>query len=108
MPINSTMAACRARLYLSDNLVIISEAFSNKFGKREGDTLSLPTPKGMHDFQVAAVYYDYAVDRGVIVMDRGTFRQYFGDLTPTGMAANSGTASRAWAYSGKTTRFCVT
>ena len=36
---------------------------------------------------MAAVYYDYAVDRGVIVMDRATFVRHFGDLTPTGIAA---------------------
>ena len=35
----------------------------------------------------SAVYYDYAVDRGVIVMDRATFVQYFGELAPTGIAA---------------------
>ena len=34
-----------------------------------------------------AVYYDYAVDRGVIVMDRSTFVRYFGDLAPSGIAA---------------------
>lgn len=67
--------------------VIVSEAFSNKFNKREGDTLSLPTPKGLRDFQVAAVYYDYSNDRGVVIMDVGTFRQYFGDLAPSGVAA---------------------
>jgi putative ABC transport system permease protein len=36
---------------------------------------------------VAAVYYDYTVDRGVVVMDRATFVKYFGDLTPSGVAA---------------------
>ena len=36
---------------------------------------------------MAAVYYDYAVDRGVIVMDRPVFVKYFGELTPTGLAA---------------------
>ena len=63
------------------------EAFSNKFSKRDGDTLNLQTPKGMRDFKVAAVYYDYSNDRGVVIMDVGTFRQYFGDLAPSGVAA---------------------
>jgi len=75
------------RAAIGRDSVIVSEAFSNKFGKRDGDTLSLLTPKGTHDFQVAAVYYDYSNDRGVVIMDVGTFRRYFGDLAPSGIAA---------------------
>ncbi|HQZ38515.1 MAG TPA: FtsX-like permease family protein [Vicinamibacterales bacterium] len=75
------------RRAIGTDAVVVSEAFANKYRTRPGDVLTLQTPKGAHPFRVAAVYYDYAVDRGVIVMDRGTFRQYFGDLTPTGMAA---------------------
>jgi putative ABC transport system permease protein len=67
--------------------VIVSEAFSNRYHKKDGDTLTLATPEGPKDFAIAAVYYDYASDRGVIVMDRGTFRQYYGDLPPTGVSA---------------------
>ena len=75
------------RQAIGHDSVLISEAFSNKFNKRDGDTLSLQTPKGMRNFSVAAVYYDYSNDRGVVIMDVGTFRNYFGDLAPTGLAA---------------------
>jgi putative ABC transport system permease protein len=75
------------RRALGTEAVIVSEAFANKYGTKPGDTLTLRTPAGEHAFPVAAVYYDYAVDRGVIVMDRPTFVRYFGDLTPTGIAA---------------------
>ncbi len=67
--------------------VVVSEAFANKYHAKPGDTITLQTPKGAHPFAVVAVYYDYAVDRGVIVMDRATFVRFFGDLTPTGIAA---------------------
>ena len=67
--------------------VIVSEAFSNRYHKKDGDTLSLQTPHGSRDFTIAAVYNDYAIDRGVIVMDRGTFATYYGVLPPTGVAA---------------------
>ena len=32
----------------------------------------IPTPQGRAPFRIAAIYYDYASDRGVVVMDRGT------------------------------------
>jgi putative ABC transport system permease protein len=67
--------------------VVVSEAFANKYGAKPGNTLHLRTPRGERPFTVAAVYYDYAVDRGVIVMDRPAFVKYFGELAPTGLAA---------------------
>jgi putative ABC transport system permease protein len=72
---------------IGQDAVIISEPFSMRYRKREGDALELATPQGPRTFRVAAVYYDYASDRGVVVMDRGTFRQYWGDLAPSGVAA---------------------
>ena len=67
--------------------VIISEPFANKYHKAMGDTLTLATANGPHDFHVNAVYYDYSNDRGVIIMDRGTFGKYYGELQPSGIAA---------------------
>lgn len=75
------------RQAIGQDAVIISEAFANKFKKRDGETVTLQTPQGMRDFAVAAVYYDYSNDRGVVIMDVGTFRRYFGEVPPTGIAA---------------------
>jgi putative ABC transport system permease protein len=75
------------RQAIGSDAVVISEAFANKYGTQPGDTLRLRTPAGERPFSVAAVYYDYTVDRGVVVMDRATFVKYFGDLTPSGVAA---------------------
>jgi len=36
-------------------------------------------------FEIAAVYYDYSNDRGVLMMDRATFARHFGDATPSGL-----------------------
>jgi putative ABC transport system permease protein len=83
-PVDGREALRRA---IGTESVLVSEAFANKYGARPGDTLTLRTPVGERPFAVAAVYYDYAVDRGVVVMDRPTFVRYFGDLAPTGMAA---------------------
>jgi putative ABC transport system permease protein len=66
--------------------VVVSEALSIRFGVDVGDTISVPTPAGPRNFQVAAVYYDYSTDRGVVVMDRGTFVGHFGDQRPTSLS----------------------
>ncbi len=67
--------------------VVVSEAFATKFGKRDGDDIVLPTPSGARTFRIAAVYYDYATERGVIVMDSTTLQRHYGDLPPTGLWA---------------------
>ncbi|MBY0494997.1 MAG: ABC transporter permease [Cyanobacteria bacterium] len=72
---------------IGQDVVIISEPFATRYRKRDGDTIDIPTPKGVMPFKVVAVYYDYASDRGVVIMDRGTFRKYFGELSPSGVAA---------------------
>ena len=59
--------------------IVVSESLSLRFGVRVGDRIDVPTPAGPRPFQVAAVYYDYSTDRGVVVMDRATFLRHFGD-----------------------------
>jgi putative ABC transport system permease protein len=66
--------------------VVVSEALSIRFGVRVGETIVVPTPSGPRGFQVAAVYYDYSTDRGVVVMDRATFTRHFGDQRPTSLS----------------------
>lgn len=75
------------RQALGQDAVIVSEPFSKRYAKRDGDTVTIQTPQGPRDFRVAAVYYDYSNDRGVVIMDVGRFRRYFGELPPTGVAA---------------------
>jgi putative ABC transport system permease protein len=72
---------------IGQDAVIVSEPFSNRYGKHDGDTITLSTTKGPHDFTIFAVYFDYSNDRGVVIMDRGTFLKYYDDLPPTGIAA---------------------
>jgi putative ABC transport system permease protein len=67
--------------------VMVSESFATRYGVRDGAILPLATPGGPREFRVAAVYYDYSADRGVVAMDWTTFRRHYGDLPPTGIAA---------------------
>ncbi|MGE3276786.1 MAG: ABC transporter permease [Vicinamibacterales bacterium] len=63
--------------------VIVSEPFVTRYGLGPGDTVRLDTPNGAHDFAIVAEYYDYAADRGTVVMDRSTFTRWFGERAPT-------------------------
>ena len=65
--------------------VVVSEAFSLKYHAGVGDTVRLPTPAGPVAFRVAAVYFDYSSDRGLVVMDTGTFERHFGPYRPSGL-----------------------
>lgn len=82
-PPDARQALVRA---IGSDAVLVSEAFATKYGAQPGDTLQLATPAGEKPFTVAAVYYDYAVDRGIVVMDRATFVRHFGNLAPTSLA----------------------
>ncbi|MGE0813424.1 MAG: FtsX-like permease family protein [Vicinamibacterales bacterium] len=64
--------------------VLVSEAFATKYHASTGDTLRIDTPAGARPFTVAGVYYDYAVDRGIVMMDRPVFTRYYGELPTTG------------------------
>jgi putative ABC transport system permease protein len=77
------LAAIRSAI--ASDAVVVSEAFALKARKRAGDTVRLQTPHGPADFRVAAVYFDYTTDRGVVVMDRATFARHFGQLRPTSL-----------------------
>jgi putative ABC transport system permease protein len=73
------------RAAIGHDAVVASESFALKAGKHAGDTVRLQTPHGPVDFRVAAVYFDYTTDRGIVVMDRGTFARHFGEQRPTSL-----------------------
>ena len=62
--------------------VIISEPFANKHHLTTGDSVSLPFGR----FEIIGVYYDYANERGYIIMDRRTLLKYLPDPAPSNLA----------------------
>ncbi len=73
------------RACIGQNAVIVSESFAIRHAKNVGAQITLATPKGEAVFRVNAVYYDYSSDRGIIVMDRGTFVRYWPEPQPTSL-----------------------
>lgn len=73
------------RLGRGDN-VVVSEPFANKHHVRVGDTITLPLGEQAHAFRVLGAYYDYADERGYVLMDRATLLKYLPDPAPSGLA----------------------
>jgi putative ABC transport system permease protein len=66
--------------------VVVSEPFAVRNHVGVGDVIRLQTPAGLAAFTIAAVYYDYTTDRGVIVIDWSAFRRLYGNLRATNLA----------------------
>lgn len=71
---------------IGNDALVASESFALKQRLGPGDEVSLPTPHGTVPFRIAAVYYDYSSDRGVLMMDRQTFERHYGSANPSGLS----------------------
>jgi putative ABC transport system permease protein len=70
----------------NSNTVIVSEPFTYKHHLRTGDIITLPLGEARDKFKIVDVYYDYASERGYILMDRNTMLRYLPDTTPSNLA----------------------
>jgi putative ABC transport system permease protein len=59
--------------------ILIAEPFAWRWQLREGDRLTLNTPQGARAFDIAAVYREYGVDRGGVIMEGSVYRRLFAD-----------------------------
>jgi putative ABC transport system permease protein len=66
--------------------VIVSEPFTYKHHVKAGDLLELALGECNVAFRIADVYYDYASERGVILMDRKVLLNYLPDAAPSNLA----------------------
>ncbi len=65
------------RAFRNDRAVLISEPYAYHHRLTVGDSLRLNTERGPIRFRVAGVYYNYASDRGVVMMRRSLYRRYW-------------------------------
>ena len=70
---------------IGDDAVLVSESFSLRYDRDVGDVIELPTPNGDRDFRIAAVYFDYSSDRGLVVMDQPKFDAHYDERRPSGL-----------------------
>lgn len=62
-----------------EGAVFVSEAFAFRFDIVPGQALQLFTPAGVRAMPVAAIFYDYSSDRGLLAIDLEHYRRYWGD-----------------------------
>jgi putative ABC transport system permease protein len=66
--------------------VIVSEAFAFHNGVGVGSSISLQTDAGARRFTIAAVYYEYTSDLGIVFMPRETYNRYWADRSISGIS----------------------
>ena len=69
-----------------EDIVIVSEPYSYRYGIAVGDTVTLNTNLGPRPFAVRGIFYDYGSDLGVVMMGRPTYNRYFDDPGVAGLA----------------------
>ena len=68
--------------------VLVSEPFAHRRGlPPHGGRVRLFTDRGPREFEVAGIYYDYATERGTVLMHRDTWERFFDDRALTSLAA---------------------
>ena len=66
---------------VKNGAVIISESFYRRFGVKTGDRIVLNGAHGPAELRVAAIFYDYTSEHGVVMMARSAYLKIFGDPT---------------------------
>jgi putative ABC transport system permease protein len=67
------------RRFNDETCVFVSESFARRHRLRENDAIELMTPDGPQSFSVAAIFYDYTRDQGVVYMSARNFARYWHD-----------------------------
>lgn len=66
--------------------VFVTEPYSFKNNVSRGMSISIPTDNGIKDFRIAGVYYDYASDEGLVIMDYALLKKMFRVAGVSGVA----------------------
>jgi len=63
----------------SSDAVLVSEPYGYQFGVGAGDTVMLPTDRGLQPFRVAATFESYDIQASGVMMSRNTYARHFDD-----------------------------
>ena len=65
---------------------MVSEPFTNKHHVKTGDVLSLPLGSHMAKLRIIDTFYDYANERGYVIVSRKNMLTYLSDAAPSNLA----------------------
>lgn len=68
-----------------EDVVMVTESYAYHHGLVPGGRITLRTDEGGRHFEIAAVYQDYASERGTIAMSRTTYDRHWRDAGVTGI-----------------------
>src|ERR1700732_2499298 len=71
--------AALMRRFHEEACVLVSESFLRRHHLRETDAIELTTPDGPRSFPIAAVFYDYTRDQGIVYMSAKNFARFWHD-----------------------------
>jgi len=67
------------RRFHDETCVFVSESFARRHRLREGDVIELTAPDGPRPFSVAAIFYDYTRDQGIVYLSAKNFIRFWRD-----------------------------
>jgi putative ABC transport system permease protein len=67
------------RRFHDEPCVFVSESFARRNRLREGDVIELTAPDGLRQFSVAAIFYDYTRDQGIVYLSAKNFVSFWHD-----------------------------
>jgi putative ABC transport system permease protein len=70
----------------AEDAALVSEPFANKHHVKIGDVITIPAGERKAAFRVVDIYYDYASEHGVIIVDWPTLLRYWPDPAPSNLA----------------------
>ncbi|MBI5030669.1 MAG: ABC transporter permease [Chloroflexi bacterium] len=59
--------------------VFVSEPFANRHNVQVDDHITLLTDHGAQSFEIAAIFFDYSSDQGIVLMSLDVYRKYWDD-----------------------------
>jgi putative ABC transport system permease protein len=71
--------AALMRRFHDEPCVFVSESFARRHRVRENNVLELVTPDGPRSFPVAAIFYDYTRDQGIVYLSTQNFARFWHD-----------------------------
>jgi len=83
--------------YKAGEVVLISESYAYRHGVSIGDPVMLLTDHGERTFTAGGIFYDYATDRGMVMMYLDEYRKHWDDpyLSSVGLTVAQGESQDA-------------